>query len=533
MSTTHQKIEGYINIQKYEDAIILCNRFLESKHKDDSILYWRAVANCFLKHYKEAVCDFDEIIGRNPNYAELYSNRGSAKIYLGLYESAIEDLIRALELNPQLYESYIGRISALTQLGKFESAKADCDYLISKNQFLDLVYVHYAYIELKLKHFEEAIQKCNLAIRYNSQQIMAYLHRATIILSMPNQSKEQYHIAIEDCRKIIEIDPNCPFAYFNMGICYANIKEFELALECYYKALSNIETYENTSFIFHIETCDVYLRIAQLFPVGDDRSDLLKEAYNRVLDNWNRNESTKIFLYKYKSFGDNYKDDKNQIFRKIITDRTVWFSDFIKLNDPRDGYIIQQIEGMPTELDLKGFRELSFALQTGYTDVNEEETMWGYYADGGNGICLVYELDLSKLFGKPYAFSQVDYVERTLYQNNTFSTKDFINARLFTKTPLWKNEHEARIVTYDKEYLEHSLGVSILAESIGLKLIKIRFGCRCDNDKVLFIKELANANDKVDIEFSKIIHEGDPLGNGEFKEIDLLAAQNMANNNNI
>lgn len=522
MSKIYQRIEEYINTQKYEDAIGLCNEFLASNHNDDSVLYWRAVANCFLRHYKDAISDFDEIIERNPNHAELYSNRGSAKIWLGLYEPAIEDLIRAIELNPQLYEPYIGKINALTQLGKFESAKADCDYLISEKQYLDLVYVHYAYIELKLKHFEEATQKCNLAIRYNPQQIMAYLHRATIIMSIPNQSKEQYIVAIENCRKVIEIDSDCPFAYFNMGICYANIKETELALECYLKALSNIETYANTAFIFHIEACDIFLRIAQILPISNDRSDLLKEAYERVLNNWNKNDSTKIYLYKYKSFSESYKIDKSQILKKMITDKTVWFSDFVKLNDPRDGYVIQKIEGMPTELDLKGFRELSFSLQNGFMDVNEEETMWGYYADGGNGICFVYELDLSKLFGIPYAFSNVEYVERTPYMNNTFNTKDFIDARLFTKTPLWKNEHEARIITYDKEYIEHSFGVSILAENIGLKLIKIRFGCRCDDDKILFVRKLTENDVNAEVKFSKIIHVGDPLGNGEFKEIDII-----------
>ena len=511
-------IEKYINTQKYREAIDLCDKILYTDSNNNMVLYWRALANCMLGDYKEAICDYDSIIEKNPNHAEVYNNRGSAKIYLGLHKSAVDDFTDAINLKPQLYESYIGRINALTNLDELDKARTDCDYLISKGQFLDLVYSHYAYIELKMEQYEKALKCCDLALQCNSLQIWGYLHRATIILTK-NQSIEQYKAAIEDCTNAIKIDPNCPIAYFNMGICYYKLEDYELSFNNYIKALKTIETYKNKSFIDRIDICDIYLRIAQLFPIGNDRSSYFREAYERALINWNSKDNFKVYLYKYKAFTEDFKHDTNRIFEKTILDETVWFSDFIKLNDSRDGYVIQQIKEMPSEIDLRGFRELSFARQCDFKDVNDEETMWGYYADGGNGVCFVYELDLSKLLGQPYAFSNVRYIHRSPYMNNTFSTQDFINARLFTKTPLWENEHESRIVTYDKKYVDNSAGVSISAESIGLKLIKIRFGCRCNIEKISFIKELVYSNTKLNIGFTRLIHAGDVLGNGEFQEI--------------
>lgn len=513
-------IEKYINTQKYEKALDLCSKILHTDSNNDMVLYWRALANCMLGYYKEAVCDYDDIIERNPGYAEIYNNRGSAKVYVGLYKSAVDDFTYAINLKPQQYESYIGRINALTKLGELEQAKADCDYLIKKAQYVDLVYAHYAYIELKMERYKEAIQCCNLALQYNPLQIWGYLHRATALL-VQNQSLEQYKAAIEDCKSAIKIDPNSPIAYFNMGIGYFKLNEYKLAFESYQKALETIDSYISTSFIEQTYTCDIYLRIAQLFPIGEERSYYFKKAYEKSIIDWNYYDNSKVYLYKYKAFITDYKNDHNRIFEKTIVEGTVWFSDFIRLNDSRDGYVIQQTKDMPSETDLRGFRELSFARQCDFENVNDEETMWGYYADGGNGVCFVYELDLSKLSGQPYAFSDVSYIHRTPTMNNTFSTKDFINTRLFTKTPLWENEHESRIVTYDKKYVSNSAGVSIPAESIGLKLIKIRFGCRCDTEKRTFIKELVNSNPKLEIEFTRIIHVGDALGNGEFQEMDI------------
>lgn len=511
------RIEKYINAQKYREALNLCSEILYTDSNNNEVLYWRALANCMLGYYKEAICDYDNIIKKNPNHAEVYNNRGSAKVYLGLHKSAVDDFTDAINLKPQLYECYIGRINALTNLEELDKATADCDYLISKGQFLDLVYSHYAYLELKMGHHEKALQCCNLALQYNSLQIWGYLHRATIIL-VKDQPMEQYKAAIKDCINAIKIDPTCPIAYFNMGICYYKLGNYKLSFDNYIKAIKTIETYKNKSFIDRINICDIYLRIAQLFPIGDDRSYYFREAYEKALINWNSNDNSKLYLYKYKAFIEDYTHNKNKIFEKTILDETVWFSDFIKLNDSRDGYVIQQIKDIPSEIDLRGFRELSFARQCDFKDVNDEETMWGYYADGGNGVCFVYELDLSKISGKPYAFSDVRYIHRLSYMNNTFSTQDFINARLFTKTPLWKNEYESRIITYDKKYVENSAGVSISAESIGLKLIKIRFGCRCNIEKISFIIELVNSNTKLDIGFTKLIHVGDALGNGEFQE---------------
>ncbi|MCY4570135.1 MAG: tetratricopeptide repeat protein [Candidatus Poribacteria bacterium] len=72
-----------------------------------------------------ALDDYDKAIRLNPNFAEAYSNRGSTKFRLGKHDKAFADLNKAIRLQPDFINAYINRGVAQLGLGNIDEAKLD------------------------------------------------------------------------------------------------------------------------------------------------------------------------------------------------------------------------------------------------------------------------------------------------------------------------------------------------------------------------------------------------------------------------
>ena len=72
-----------------------------------------------------ALDDYDEAIRLNPNFAEAYSNRGSTKFRLGRHAAALADLNAAIRLQSGFMDAYANRGVAQLGLGNIDEAKSD------------------------------------------------------------------------------------------------------------------------------------------------------------------------------------------------------------------------------------------------------------------------------------------------------------------------------------------------------------------------------------------------------------------------
>ena len=75
----------------------------------------------------EAILDYDEAIGLEPQFTQAYNNRGIAYDDLGQYQRAIQDFDEAIRLDPEFAEAYANRAIAHTLLGNDVEAKLDID----------------------------------------------------------------------------------------------------------------------------------------------------------------------------------------------------------------------------------------------------------------------------------------------------------------------------------------------------------------------------------------------------------------------
>lgn len=75
-----------------------------------------------LGSHDTALDDYDTAIRLNPNFAEAYSNRGAAKFKLSRHDAALTDLNAAIRLQPDFINAYANRSIARLGLGNVDEA---------------------------------------------------------------------------------------------------------------------------------------------------------------------------------------------------------------------------------------------------------------------------------------------------------------------------------------------------------------------------------------------------------------------------
>jgi len=144
-----------------------------------------------------AVRHYTKALELNPNYADVYLNRGSAYYFLGKYDEAIADYNKAIELNPNAAYAYSARAFAYYILGKYY----------------------------------EAIVAYNKAIELNPNAADAYLNRGSAYYNLG-----KYHEAFADYSKAIALNPNDADAYNGRGLAYNSLGKHDEAIADFKKA---------------------------------------------------------------------------------------------------------------------------------------------------------------------------------------------------------------------------------------------------------------------------------------------------------
>ena len=113
-----------------------------------------------LGSHDAALDDYNEAIRLNPNFAEVYSNRGTMKFRLGKYAEALADLNDAIRLQPDFMNAYINRGIAQVGLNKIGESEADLQTaleLANQQENIDAK----AFVEKELQQLNRAASKQN------------------------------------------------------------------------------------------------------------------------------------------------------------------------------------------------------------------------------------------------------------------------------------------------------------------------------------------------------------------------------------
>lgn len=140
-------------------------------------------------------------------------------------------------------------------------------------------------------------------------------------------------------------------------------------------------------------------------------------------------------VYKFRSLGDRQSVERAQ---QILETGEFWCSRFWELNDPMEGYY-QPGYSIADEAISQIFDEKSVTLICSFSHriALRNPLMWGYYANGFNGIAIEVEVERESLL--PITYSN-DFRKVII----SGSTNSMARAILGRKMKCWKHEREVR-----------------------------------------------------------------------------------------
>lgn len=119
---------------------------------------------------EKALSAYDPAIRLQPDYAEVYNNRGNIKNGLGSYDAALDDYDEAIRLNPNFAEAYSNRGSTKFRLGKHDAALADLNAAIQLQSDFINAYANRGVAQLGLGNIDEAKLDFQIALELAEHQ---------------------------------------------------------------------------------------------------------------------------------------------------------------------------------------------------------------------------------------------------------------------------------------------------------------------------------------------------------------------------
>jgi tetratricopeptide (TPR) repeat protein len=283
---------GYAHIMKN-------NLDLGEKYYSEALFVNPKCALCYLNigrvyslrgDNKKALEYFDNAVNTDPKDAFLYSNRAKLKEMLGDKFGALFDHNKAIEIDPNNSDYYVQRGLYNSNQGYSSLALSDFNKSIELSPGNYYPFYQRANIYFEERRFDDAFKDMNKAIELDSKQFSLFLGRGAIYDAMNEYKKsyEDYTIAISlnqtdytpylnrastnyklenldasclDYFKVLELiekgnlkepeiikevngsiqdfcDTSKPSYYYQRGVAYFNVKEYQKAVEVYSKGLN-------------------------------------------------------------------------------------------------------------------------------------------------------------------------------------------------------------------------------------------------------------------------------------------------------
>ncbi|BAZ01903.1 TPR repeat-containing protein [Tolypothrix tenuis PCC 7101] len=193
--------EAYINRglanyrqQDYLSAIADYQRAIALKPADFRAYYNIALAYAATDHNLEAIVDYNLALSQIPPsanllLADIYNDRGLARLQLLDYEGAMTDFSKAIQLDGNDYRAYFNRGCACGKKGDNFGALRDFSKVIRLNPSNGMAYVNRGVARYQLGYYQGAIadlQKASEFFGYTGEQL-AYEKAVKILQTMQKQ----------------------------------------------------------------------------------------------------------------------------------------------------------------------------------------------------------------------------------------------------------------------------------------------------------------------------------------------------------
>lgn len=197
--------------------------------------------------WSEAIKTASEAITLHPEYADAYNNRAWGYYEKGLLDESIADCNKALELDKNHFFALNNRGRAFQKKGDIQSALGDFDTACQKG--LPEACENYKKItrlspekeinflltksreEFANNNYDAVIASTTKLLSLNPESAEAFSKRCEAYIR-----KEMFQKASDDCAVAIELAPDDPVNYFNIGSLYEQVGDLETASKNYKKS---------------------------------------------------------------------------------------------------------------------------------------------------------------------------------------------------------------------------------------------------------------------------------------------------------
>ena len=182
---------------------------------------------------REAVADYEALLQRAPNDADILQRLGMALAQLGSCADAVAFLSRSLDLDPDRPTVLLNLARALHTLGRHEEALQACNRALALDASLAGGYRTRAAALTSLGRRDEALANAGRAVRLALKDAGAHADLG-VALEAVGRERE----ALECFDRAIALDANLAPAHHNRGMLLARFGRQEQALESFDRALA-------------------------------------------------------------------------------------------------------------------------------------------------------------------------------------------------------------------------------------------------------------------------------------------------------
>lgn len=220
---------AHANLNRLEDAAADYLKARELDKTNTEILHKGAIVLSKLENFEAAITNYNQLLELDPDNTEALFNRGNFKMQIGDFPGAISDFSNTIELDKQQAEAYFNRGKSYTALEKYEEAIADFKRSAALKFKTSGALFNSGLASLKLNKFREAkdlLLQCIASDHQNEQSPKAY-HMLGVLEMMQNNNEA----SIGYFNQSIALDSTFSDVYYNRGISFGIMKEYEKALK--------------------------------------------------------------------------------------------------------------------------------------------------------------------------------------------------------------------------------------------------------------------------------------------------------------
>lgn len=228
----------YAQAGNFEQAVKYFNIAVKNSPENSVFLCNLATALNDFGQTREAITYFEKAKLLNSVSADIYYNLGNAYQKLNEFEKSIECYKKTLEINPNWLEAYLNCGNAYESLGKFYESLDCYEKIINISPRYAAAYINKGNVLRELNLLDAATKSYDIAKQLGVNNADSYLLSAEQMLK-----KGEYKNAIELCNNAVRFNPYDSRFYFFLGMNYFHIRDLNLGVENFQKAISLKENY--------------------------------------------------------------------------------------------------------------------------------------------------------------------------------------------------------------------------------------------------------------------------------------------------